>query len=197
MESHGPASHESADRRVGRLSEHGIDLSSVTPAKGRSPDLEPKRRRAWERLSELERGWVVQVYERPVSGWTMPCVEAGGAHERVLYALVVTGAHLTPGEIVYLQVARWYRNTDIATVRARLARMVELGEAKSDRDGRFYATPEGEERLRSIERRWLALRSRPLPGRRGPGPQSPRSQRAPYGRDGGRWEDGSERRPRP
>ena len=140
--------------------EHAIDLSSIPPAPGRSPDLEPKRRRAWARLSEDERANVVRVFDQPVLDWTLPCLEAGGAYERVLYVLVVTGAWLTPAEIVYLQIARWYRNTDEATVRARLARMVQAGEARSGRYGGFCATPDGEAKLREIERSWLGRRRR-------------------------------------
>jgi len=153
-----------------RRTEHPIDLSSVPAARGRSPDLEAKRRRAWERLSEEERAHAIRVFDQPVSGWTLPCVEAGGAYERVLYVLVVTGAWLTPAQIVYLQIARWYRNTDIATVRARLARMVQAGEARSGRYGGFVATPEGMRKLREIERSWLGRLQR---GRLRGGPRAP------------------------
>ena len=137
---------------------HAIDLSSIPPAPGRSPGLEAKRRRAWARLSEDERADVVRVYEQPVQDWSLPCLEAGGAYERVLYVLVVTDTWLTPAEIVYLQIARWYRNTDESTVRARLARMVQAGEARSGRYGGFCATPDGEAKLREIEGSWLGRR---------------------------------------
>ena len=143
-----------------RRTEHAIDLSSIPAEEGRSPDLEAKRRRAWERLSEDERAHVVRVYDRATPEWSLPCGEAGGAYERVLYVLVVTGAWLTPGEIAYLQIARWYRNTDVATVRARLARMVQAGEARSGRYGGFLATPDGVLKLREIERSWLGRRRR-------------------------------------
>ena len=140
--------------------EHAIDLSSIPADKGRSPDLEAKRRRAWARLTVGERASVVRVYEQPISQWSLPCLEAGGAYERVLYVLVVTGAWLTPAEIAYLQIAKWYRNTDEATVRARLARMVQAGEARSGRYGGFLATPDGILKLREIERSWLGRRRR-------------------------------------
>ncbi|MBM3958111.1 MAG: hypothetical protein FJ313_08685, partial [Gemmatimonadetes bacterium] len=138
--------------------EHAIDLSSIPAGAGRSPDLEAKRRRAWARLSDGERVHVVRVYGRPVAERAMPFAEAGGAYERVLYLLVATRAALTPAEVAYLQIARWYRNTDVATVRARLARMVEAGEARVREDGRFYATPRGLLALGEIEERWLARR---------------------------------------
>ena len=154
-----------------RQTEHAIDLSSIPAARGRSPDLEAKRRRAWARLSEEERVHAVQVFEQPVSGWSLPCAEAGGAYERVLYVLVVTHAWLTPAEIVYLQIARWYRNTDIATVRARLARMAQAGEARSGARGGFLATPDGVAKLREIERSWLG-RQRRARDRRGRGPRT-------------------------
>ena len=148
--------------------EHFIDLSSIPAEVGRSPDLEGKRRRAWARLSEAERAHVVRVYEQPVSEWSLPCLAAGGAYERVLYVLVVTGAWLTPAEIVYLQIAKWYRNTDVATVRARLARMVLDGEARAGRRGGFVATPDGILKLKEIEGSWLGRRRR---GRLGRGPR--------------------------
>lgn len=162
----GQASHGST--------EHRIDLSSIPATAGRSPDLEGKRRRAWARLSEDERVHVLRVFGQPVQDWTLPCLEAGGAYERVLYVLAVTDDWLTPAEIVYLQIARWYRNTDEATVRARLARMVREGDARAGRFGGYAATPDGVAKLEEIQGSWLGRRRKGRLSRRPSPPASPR-----------------------
>ena len=135
--------------------EHSIDLTGLPPAPGRPPDLEAKRRRAWSRLAGDQRRWAVLAYDRPIAHWEMPCGDAGGAYERVLYALVVLDTPLSPEEVSYLLIARWYRNSDVATIRARLARMVQAGEAKWAGRGRYVATSRGVDRLRERERQWL------------------------------------------
>ncbi len=136
---------------------HQIDLSSVPHGPGRSVDLEAKRRRAWERLlTDDDRRGAMEAFGRTTTGWDLPCLEAGGAYEITLYVLVVTGARLTPEQVAYLLVARWYRNTDPSAVRARLAALVSNGHVRWTRDGRYYATTEGVEYLREIEKLWLA-----------------------------------------
>ncbi len=135
--------------------EHHIDLSSVQPRPGQSTDLEAKRRRAWDALSVEDRQGAIRAYGLPVEGWQLQCHEAGGAYERTLYVLVVTGARLTPEQIAYLSVARWYRNVDPGTVRARLADMVRRGHARWTKDGRFYASDDGVFHMRAIENAWL------------------------------------------
>jgi len=136
--------------------EHRIDLSSIPHLPGRSTDLEAKRKRLWQSLPEEERQGAIEVYARPVAGWELPCTEAGGAYERALYVLAVTGARLTPGQIAYALLARWHRNTDVGTVRARLAAMVRRGHARWTRDGLYYVTAEGVVHLRGVEAAWMA-----------------------------------------
>jgi hypothetical protein len=136
--------------------EHRIDLSSIPPLPGRSTDLEAKRKRLWQSLAEDERKGAIEAYARPIAGWELPCTEAGPAYERALYVLTVTGARLTPGQIAYVLLARWHRNTDAGTVRARLATMVRRGHARWTRDGHFYATEEGIGHMRGVEAAWVA-----------------------------------------
>jgi hypothetical protein len=145
--------------------QHRIDLSTIPLRPGQSLDLEAKRRRIWEQLPEEERASAVAAYEAPVGDWVLPCLESGGAYERVLYVLVVTGKRLTPGQIAYVLLARWYHNTDAGTVRARLAIMVRRGHAKWTKHGLYYSTDEGVEYLRMMERAWLN-RQRVIPSRR-------------------------------
>lgn len=140
--------------------EHHIDLSSIPHLPGRSTDLEAKRKRLWQSLPEDERHGAIEAYTRPVAGWEMSCVEAGPAYERALYVLAVTGARLTPGQIAYVLLARWHRNTDVGTVRARLAAMVRRGHARWTRDGLYYVTAEGITHLRGVEAAWAAARRR-------------------------------------
>ena len=136
--------------------EHRIDLSVIPHRPGQSTDLEAKRKRAWTALSDEERRGAIEAYGHPVADWELPCLQAGGAYERTLYVLAVTGARLTPGQIAYLLLARWYHNTDAGTVRARLAAMVRKGHARWTKHGLYYSTDEGAAFLRTIEQSWLA-----------------------------------------
>ncbi len=138
---------------------HGIDLSGVTHRHGQSPDLEPKRQRAWERLDERERRYVVGVYNREVSGWDLPFLEVGGAYERVLYVLVTTDRALSAEQIAYLLIARHYRNADINSIRKQLAVGVRQAHLRLVGHDRYGSTDDADEKIRSIERNWQARQS--------------------------------------
>ena len=123
---------------------HDIDLSSVTHRPGQSQDLEVKRQRAWKRLSEEEKLWVIDAWELT---WMIPSApsfrEIQNASDRVLYVLVGTEESLTPGELCYLMIARWFRNIDPATARAKMAQLVSQGYARHTGIGRTTATEVG------------------------------------------------------
>ena len=81
--------------------EHKIDLSAVPHKPGQSTDLEAKRARAWERLTEDEREYVVEHYgdREPENQPQAPFLEVKDAYERVLYILAVTGQRFTPMDV--------------------------------------------------------------------------------------------------
>ncbi len=138
---------------------HGIDLSAVTHRRGQSPDLEPKRQRAWDRLDDRERRYIVGVYKKPVSGWDLPFVEVASAYERVLYVLVTTDVALSAEQIAYLMVARHYRNADINSIRKQLAIGVRQGHLRLVGHNRYGSTDDADEKIRLIEQRWRAARN--------------------------------------
>ena len=138
--------------------DHALDLSEVSHNPGQSPDLEPKRRRAWARLGDDERRYIVSVYDAPVTGWELPCLEAGGSYERVLHVLVTTGRALSPDQIAYLLIARHYRNSDPTSLRKQLAVGVRRGHMRWAGRGRYAATDEGVLRLREVEQAWRIAR---------------------------------------
>lgn len=139
--------------------QHKIDLSATPHKAGQSQDLETKRRRLWERLPEDERVAAIEAYEVPAL-IEMPLLQSGGAYERVLYVLVSTGKRLTPEQLSYVILARWYHNTDAATIRAKLAMMVERGHARWTKHGRYYSTDEGIAHMRAIEYGWRSTQPR-------------------------------------
>ena len=123
---------------------HDIDLSSVPHRPGQSKDLEVKRQRAWKRLSEEERLWVTDAWELTGMIPSAPAFrEMQNASDRVLYVLVGTEESLTPDELCYLMIARWFRNIDPATARAKMAQLVSQGYARYTGIGRTTATEVG------------------------------------------------------
>ena len=105
--------------------EHNIDLSSIPHRPGQSIDLEAKRQRAWARLSDEEKEWVLTAWDLTGMIPSAPAFrEMPDAANRVLYVLVGTEESLTPGELSYLMIARWFRNIDPATARAKMAALV-------------------------------------------------------------------------
>ena len=123
---------------------HDIDLSSVPHRPGQSQDLEVKRQRAWKRLSEEERLWVIDAWELTGMIPSAPAFrEMQNASDRVLYVLVGTDESLTPDELCYLMIARWFRNIDPATARAKMAQLVSQGYARYTGIGRTTATEVG------------------------------------------------------
>ena len=138
---------------------HGIDLSRVTHRHGQSPDLEPKRQRAWERLDDRERRYVVSVYNKPVTDWDLPFSEVSSAYERVLYVLVTTDRALSAEQIAYLLIARHYRNADITSIRKQLAIGVRQEHLKLVGHNRYGSTEDADEKLKGIEQQWRARRN--------------------------------------
>ena len=123
---------------------HDIDLSSVPHRSGQSQDLEVKRQRAWKRLSEEEKLWVIGAWELTGMIPSAPAFrEMQNASDRVLYVLVGTEESLTPDELCYLMIARWFRNIDPATARAKMAQLVSQGYARYTGIGRTTATEVG------------------------------------------------------
>ena len=133
---------------------HDIDLSSVTHRPGQSQDLEVKRQRAWKRLSEEERLWVIDAWELTGMIPSAPAFrEMQNASDRVLYVLVGTEESLTPDELCYLMIARWFRNIDPATARAKMAQLVSQGYARYTGIGRTTATEVGLVKLEDMAKR--------------------------------------------
>ncbi len=133
--------------------EHNIDLSSIPHRPGQSIDLESKRKRAWARLSDEEKEWVLTAWDLTGMIPTAPAFrEMPDASSRVLYVLVGTEESLTPGELSYLMIARWFRNIDPATARAKMAALVRQGLARSTGVGRTMATEPGLEKLEEMAR---------------------------------------------
>ena len=121
--------------------EHNIDLSSIPHRPGQSIDLEAKRQRAWARLSDEEKEWVLTAWDLTGMIPSAPAFrEMPDAANRVLYVLVGTEESLTPGELSYLMIARWFRNIDPATARAKMAALVRQGLARITGVGRTMAT---------------------------------------------------------
>jgi hypothetical protein len=138
---------------------HQIDLSRVTHRHGQSPDLEPKRQRAWEKLDDRERRYVVSVYNHKVTDWELPFAEVGGAYERVLYVLVTTDRALSAEQIAYLLIARHYRNADITSIRKQLAIGVRQVHLRLVGHNRYGSTEDADEKIRLIEQNWRARRN--------------------------------------
>ncbi|MQF70431.1 hypothetical protein FIL92_00395 [SAR202 cluster bacterium AD-812-D07_MRT_10900m] len=133
--------------------QHNIDLSSIPHRPGQSTDLEAKRRRAWARLSDEEKEWVLTAWDLTGMIPTAPAFrEMPDASNRVLYVLVGTEESLTPGELSYLMIARWFRNIDPATARAKMAALVRQGLARITGVGRTMATEPGLEKLEEMAR---------------------------------------------
>ena len=130
---------------------HDIDLSSVPHRAGQSQDLEVKRQRAWDRLSEEEKLWVADAWDLTGMIPSAPAFrEMQTASDRVLYVLVGTEESLTPLELCYLMIARWFRNIDPATARAKMAQLVSQGNARYTGIGRTTATEAGLEKLEEM-----------------------------------------------
>jgi hypothetical protein len=137
---------------------HKIDLSRVTHRHGQSPDLEPKRQRAWDRLDDRERRYVVSVYNKAVIDWDLPFSEVRSAYERVLYVLVTTDRALSAEQIAYLLIARHYRNADITSIRKQLAIGVRQEHLRLVGHNRYGSTDDADEKLKIIEQQWRARR---------------------------------------
>jgi len=142
---------ESAHHLVMTLWEHDIDLSAVPHRAGQSTDLEAKRKRAWGRLTDEEKEWVLRAWNLTGTILSAPAFrEMSSASDRVLYVLVGTEESLTPTELSYLMIARWFRNIDPATARAKMAQLVEQGLARYTGVGRTMATEPGLEKLEEM-----------------------------------------------
>ena len=132
---------------------HNIDLSSIPHRPGQSTDLEAKRQRAWARLEDDEKEWVINAWDLTGMIPSAPAFrELKNASDRVLYVLVGTEESLTPSELSYLMIARWFRNIDSATARAKMAQLVNQGLARYTGIGRTMATESGLEKLEDLAR---------------------------------------------
>ncbi|MDA0595910.1 MAG: hypothetical protein O2974_02715 [Chloroflexi bacterium] len=130
---------------------HNIDLKSVPHQPGQSLDLEAKRLRAWNRLSDEEKEWILEAWDLTGMIPSAPAFrELKSAGDRVLYVLVGTEESLTPLELCYLMIARWFRNIDPATARAKMAQLVNQGAARYTGIGRTMGTEVGLERLEEL-----------------------------------------------
>jgi len=130
---------------------HNIDLTSVPHKPGQSLDLEAKRLRAWNRLSDEEKEWILEAWDLTGMIPSAPAFrELKSAGDRVLYVLVGTEESLTPLELCYLMIARWFRNIDPATARAKMAQLVNQGAARYTGIGRTMGTEVGLERLEEL-----------------------------------------------
>ncbi len=130
---------------------HDIDLSAIEHRPGQSTDLEAKRLRAWSRLTDDEKEWVIAAWDLTGMIPSAPAFrELKSASDRVLYVLVGTEESLTPGELVYLMISRWFRNIDPATARAKMAQLVGQGYARYTGIGRTMATEAGLELLEEM-----------------------------------------------
>ena len=130
---------------------HNIDLTSVPHQPGQSLDLEAKRQRAWNRLSDEEKEWILEAWDLTAMIPSAPAFrELKSAGDRVLYVLVGTEESLTPLELCYLMIARWFRNIDPATARAKMAQLVNQGAARYTGIGRTMGTEVGLERLEEL-----------------------------------------------
>jgi len=175
--------------------EHNIDLSSIPHRPGQSTDLEAKRKRAWARLTDEEKEWALTAWDLTGMIPTAPAFrEMSNASDRVLYVLVGTEESLTPGELSYLMIARWFRNIDPATARAKMAALARQGLARSTGVGRTMATEPGLEKLEDMAKppelgRYDSRSSETGDRRggyrddRGGGPQDRRGPSRPSGRD--------------
>jgi hypothetical protein len=113
--------------------------------------LEVKRQRAWDRLSDEEKLWVADAWDLTGMIPSAPAFrEMQTASDRVLYVLVGTEESLTPLELCYLMIARWFRNIDPATARAKMAQLVSQGNARYTGIGRTTATEAGLEKLEEM-----------------------------------------------
>jgi hypothetical protein len=132
---------------------HNVDLSAIPHRPGQSHDLEAKRLRAWERMSDEEKSWVLDAWDLTGMIPSAPAFrEMRSASDRVLYVLVGTEESLTPLELCYLMIARWFRNIDPATARAKMAQLVSQGYARYTGVGRTMATEAGLEKLEDMAR---------------------------------------------
>ncbi|MBI4305897.1 MAG: hypothetical protein HY678_06215 [Chloroflexi bacterium] len=140
-------------------------------------ELRAKRDRARSRLTESERKTADRLLKFDLPGSDIPpFVAARTAYQRVLYPLVVTGEALSPAEIGYLLIARWSYNTDVASIRRRLALAVRQGEVRSVGDDRYAANAAAIENLRAAEQRWFRASQPRPPMPRHPRPGQPTSR---------------------
>ncbi len=120
--------------------------------------MEAKRQRAWDRLSEEEKLWVADAWELTGMIPSAPAFrEMQTASDRVLYVLVGTEESLTPLELCYLMIARWFRNIDPATARAKMAQLVSQGCARYTGIGRTTATEAGLDKLEEMAKQQYGL----------------------------------------
>ena len=104
-------------------------------------------------MSKEEKKWIVRAWDMTGSIPNAPAFrEMSNATDRVLYVLAATDESLTPTELCYLMIARWFRNIDPATARAKMAQLVNKGYARHTGIGRTSSTEMGLEHLQNMLR---------------------------------------------
>lgn len=124
--------------------------------KSLKPNMSARKAALWEQLSKSSRRRVMKSYGFELFHWKTiaPFSSLSGALEKVLYALFMATSPHTLEEIEYLLIARWYSNTDINTIRARVATLAMDGLISDKGNGRYAITTAGRERLADITKFW-------------------------------------------
>lgn len=131
--------------------EHNLNLENV------SPQLEAKRRQHWAKLTPEEQESVIELYSfaPPELSRMVPFKHLKDTRQRVLYVLAMPRTPLSIGEINYLFIARWLRNVDRYTLRARLANLTAKGLVREYPPQKFSLAQLGWDELYKIKREWL------------------------------------------
>lgn len=110
--------------------------------------LAGKKARAWQRLSPEEQARAPALLEACRRAVDLPAFPAArSSFEKVLYGLAAAGQPVTPAELAYLLVSCWGYNSDVASIRRRIALAVRQEVARSTGGDLYRATDLGFERL--------------------------------------------------
>jgi len=119
-------------------------LSETDPVAG-------KRARAWQRLTPEEQARVPALLESCRKATDIPPFPvARSSFEKVLYGLAAAGQPVTPAELAYLLISCWGYNSDVASIRRRIALAVQQEVARSTGGDLYRATDLGFERLTGV-----------------------------------------------
>lgn len=130
-----------------------------------------RRERAWLRLSAEEQARMPALLESSrLAADLPPFASAKSSFEKVLYGLAAAGQPVTPAGLAYLLITCWGHNTDMASIRRRIALAVQQEVARSTGSDRYRATGLGFDRFLSPGQR--------RPDHDRPGPASDRFPRS-------------------